>query len=140
MTSASKFFDGVLFPLSSLVTGPGFMQYHYWFWSYDKISLIRDWPEIRKSEIPTSRFCTIYGDWGELGISNLTWPSLIKCYWMLQNAKVIAFTVSGLLRENQQGGKIIPPPTQIRVNRINRTYNLNVLIWKRRPKVKCPSY
>ena len=47
---------------------------------------------------------------------------------MLQNAKVIAFTVSELLRENQQGGKIIPPPTQIRVNRINRTHNLNILI------------
>ena len=38
---------------------------------------------------------------------------------MLQNARVTAFTVTELLRENQQGGgggKItLPPPTQIRV-------------------------
>ena len=33
---------------------------------------------------------------------------------MLQNSRVAAFTVSELLRENQQGGKIIPTPhTQI---------------------------
>ena len=61
----------------------------------------RDWPEIRKSEIPRSEFCPISGDWGELGISNLTWMSLIKCYWMLQNAMVTAFTISELLRENK---------------------------------------
>ena len=36
---------------------------------------------------------------------------------MLQSAKVTAFTVSQLLRENQQGGRITSPsPTQIRVN------------------------
>ena len=29
---------------------------------------------------------------------------------MLQNARVTAFTVSELLRKNQQAGKIIPPP------------------------------
>ena len=28
--------------------------------------------------------------------------SLTKCYWMLQNARVIAFIVSELLRENQE--------------------------------------
>ena len=37
---------------------------------------------------------------------------------MLQNARVTAFTVSELLRENQLGGKVTPPPltpTRIRV-------------------------
>ena len=37
---------------------------------------------------------------------------------MLRNVRVTAFTVSELLRENQQGGegvKITPLPTQIRV-------------------------
>ena len=29
--------------------------------------------------------------------------SLIKCYWMPQNARVTAFTASESLRENQQG-------------------------------------
>ena len=41
---------------------------------------------------------------------------------MLENARVTAFTVSELFRENQQevggGGKIIPsPPTRLRLNR-----------------------
>ena len=34
--------------------------------------------------------------------------SLVKCYSMLQNARVTAFTVFQLLRENQQGGKVTP--------------------------------
>ena len=42
---------------------------------------------------------------------------------MLQNARVTAFTVSELLRENQQGGLKLPP-TQIRVKEVlkNRPY------------------
>ena len=53
---------------------------------------IRDSLEIRKLEKPSSEF------------------------WILQNGRVTAFTVSELLRENQQGGKITPlPPTQIGV-------------------------
>ena len=36
--------------------------------------------------------------------------SLVKCYWMLQNARVTAFTVSELLRENHQGAGITLPP------------------------------
>ena len=34
---------------------------------------------------------------------------------MLENIKVTAFTLSELLMENQQEGKITHPPTQIRV-------------------------
>ena len=30
--------------------------------------------------------------------------SLMKCYWMLKNIRVTAFTVSEFLRENQQEG------------------------------------
>ena len=37
----------------------------------------------------------------ELEIPHLARMPLIKKYWMLQNAKVTAFTVSELLRENQ---------------------------------------
>ena len=47
-------------------------------------------------------FCSISGDWGELGIPNLARTTLIKCYWMLQNARVIEcckITFSDLLRE-----------------------------------------
>ena len=65
-------------------------------------------PEIGKT---LSEFCPIPGNWGKLGIPNLAQMSLIKCYWMLQNARVTVFTVPELFMENQQGGKIIPTPT-----------------------------
>ena len=32
--------------------------------------------------------------------------SLLTSYWILQNTRVMTFTVSELLRENQQSGKI----------------------------------
>ena len=94
-----------------------FVKLCYWFKFYVNIitvlelwqfSFIRDWPEIWKSEIIPSEFCPIPGDWGELGIPNLARMSQMKSYWMLQHARVSAFTVSELLRENQQGG--LPPP------------------------------
>ena len=106
MTSTSNFFDVVLFLLSSLVTGPSFMSISSLVLELWQFSFIRDWPEIRKSEILLSEFCPISGDWGELGIPYLARMSLINCYWMLQNARVTAFIVSELLRENQQWGKI----------------------------------
>ena len=71
---------------------------------------------MQKSETPPSRFCPVSGNWGELGIPNLTRMSLIKCYARLQDSRVTTFTASGLLRENQQGVKLLPPPLQIRVN------------------------
>ena len=117
MTSTSIFFDVVLFLLSSLVTGPSFMSISLLVLELWQFSFIRDWPEIRKSEIPPSEFCPISGDWGELWIPNLARMSLIECYWMLQNSRVTAFTVLELLRENQLEGKITLPLTQIRVKR-----------------------
>ena len=75
-----------------------------------QFTFIRNWPEIQKSEIPPSDFCPIFGDWGELGKPNLAW---IKFYLMLQKA----FTISELLRENQQGGLKLPL-TQIRVEEV----------------------
>ena len=111
MTSTSNFFDVVLFLLSSLVTGPSFMSISSLVLELWQFPFIRDWPEIRKWEIPPSEFCLISGDWGELGIPNWPRTSLIKCYWMLQNARVTDFTISELLRENQYRGKIIPTLT-----------------------------
>ena len=78
---------------------------------------MRDWPEIWKSEIPLFEFCPISQDWGDLGLPNLARTFLIKSYRMLQNARVIAFTVSELLRENRQEVKFPHPhlPTRIRL-------------------------
>ena len=113
MMSFSIFFGVALFCLTRLVTGSSFTSILSLVLQLWQISLIRDWPEIRKSEIPPSEFCTVSGDWSELGIPNLARISLIKFYWILQIARVIALTISELLRENQQGvGVKLPlPPT-----------------------------
>ena len=98
-----KYFDVVFFLLWRLVTGPNFMSISLLLLELWQFSFIRDWPEIRKSEIPPSEFCSISGDWGKLGIPNLARMSLMKCYWSMQNAKFAAFTVS-------EWGKLSPPP------------------------------
>ena len=107
-----QFFDVALFLLSSLVTGPSFMSISSLVLELWQFPFIRGWQEIWKPEIITSELCRIPRGWGELGIPNLTWTSLIKCYWMLQNARVTASTASELLRENQQGEGLL---IQIRV-------------------------
>ena len=104
ITSLSNFFDVVLFLLSILVTGPSIMSILSLFLESQQFSCL----EIRKLEIPPSKFCPIYGDWSELGIPNLAQMPLIKSYWMQQNAKVSALIVSELLRENQQEVKLLP--------------------------------
>ena len=112
------------------------------YWSKFHVN-IRDWPEIQKSEIPPSWFCPICGDWDKLEIPNLARMFLIKCYCMLQNASVTAFTVSELLRESQQGGKIIPSLTQIRVTGLMQTavfknrWIESMIFWK---KKNCESF
>ena len=99
-------------------TGPGFMSISSLVLELWQYPFIRDWPEIWKSEIPLSEFCPIPGEWGKLWIPYLAQTSLIKCYWMLQNTRVTAFTISELLRENQQWGggsvgKPYPSPSRL---------------------------
>ena len=56
---------------------------------------------------------------------------------MVQNARITAFTVSELLREDQQGegaggagGKLTSLPTQIMVKiKINLNFNFNTSLW-----------
>ena len=87
-------------------------QYHHWFLTIFYKGLTINL-EIGKT---SSEFCPISGDRCKLGIPNLVQMPLTKCYWRLQNAKVAGFTASELLRENQQMGKFIPIPSQVRVN------------------------
>ena len=91
----------------NIITGSGIMKIFFYK------GLTRN-PEIGNTP---SEFYPISGDWGKLWIQNLAQMSPIKYYWMLQNSSVTALTVFELLRENQLGGKITPPPppTQIRV-------------------------
>ena len=113
MTSSSNFLDVLSLLLTILVNGPSFMSICFmlchWFWSYDNVLLQgidhEYWPRISRN-------------WGELGIPNFARMSLMKCYWMLQNARVTAFIVSELLRENQQASvKLLPPPRPINLFR-----------------------
>ena len=104
MTSSPNFFGIALFLLLSLVTGSSFMSISLLVLELWQFSFIKDWPEIWKSELPSSGFYSIFGDWGELGVPNLAQMFLMKCYWMLQKARVTAFTVSELLWKHQQGG------------------------------------
>ena len=60
-----------------------------------------------------SEFFQISGDWDKSGIPNLARMFLVKCYRTLQNVRVTSFTISELLKENQQGwggDYPLPPP------------------------------
>ena len=99
-----KLFWWSVFLSSSLFTGPSFMSISSLVLVLWQFSFIRDWPEIRKLEIPPSGFCPISGDWDKLGTQNLARIFQLKCYRILQNTRVTAFTVFELLYKNQQRG------------------------------------
>ena len=115
MTSSSIFFELVLFFLWSLVTGLSFMSISLLVQELWQFSFIREWSDIGKSKILAPLICQISGDWDKIGIINLARMYLMKIYWMLQNDRVTAFTLSQLLKENQQGVKLPHSPFQIRV-------------------------
>ena len=83
----------------SIITGLEFGQF----------SFVRDWRNIQNSEIPPSKFCPISGDWSELAIPNLAQMSLMKCYWILQNARVQHLTFWVIKRKTNRGVKLIHP-------------------------------
>ena len=112
--SSSNFFEAVLFFLSSLVSGLSFMPIS------SLVLELWQFPFIRvdqKSGNQNSEFFLISGDWGKLRIANSTRRCLMKCYWMLQNARITALTVSELLSENHKRGlKLLPPrPSSIQI-------------------------
>ena len=139
MVPASYFFNGLLFLLSSLATGPGFMSISLMVLELWQFSFIKDWPEIRKSKIPPSglniwRLGQVGNNKFDTNVSNKMLLNAAKS----QGCSICRFEVIKGKPTRGRGVKL--SPTHIRVNRINQTYNLNVLIWKRRSKVKCSSY
>ena len=89
--------------LSILVIGSSFMSVSWLVLELWQFPFMKNLQEIGKSEITPSEFFPIPGDWDESGIPKLARRFLIKCYWILQNPMVNAFTVSDILRENQHG-------------------------------------
>ena len=110
MTSSSIFFDVILFDLPILVTVPSFM-------SISSLVLELTMPIsfykrlTRNLEIGNTPVWVLPTIWRMGPVTNIKFgtnvsnkmASLIKCYWMLQSARVKTFTVSELWRENQQG-------------------------------------
>ena len=96
-----NFFNADVFPLSSLVTGPSFISISWLILELWQFWFKKDCREVRKSEIALSGFFPIFRDWDKLRIPNLAWMSLIKTYWIMRNARVVAFNASELLRKNQ---------------------------------------
>ena len=124
MKSSPIFFDLVSFLLSSLVTDPSFMSISSLVLELWQLLLIRNLPEIRKSEKSPSEFCPISGDWDEWRIPNLARTFLIKCYWILRNTRVTAFTISELLQENQNGVKLLPHPPRLGLRDIQHSMSM----------------
>ena len=94
------FFCKVLgFLLLSLVTGPSFMSISLLVLKLWQFLFVWGWQEIRKSEIPSPDFCSVSGGWVELGIPTFPLMSLR----LLNAPKCQEYSVSELLRENQQG-------------------------------------
>ena len=87
MTSTSIFFEVVLFFLSSFVTGPSFMSVSSLVLELWQFSFIRDWPEIRKSEISPSEFCPISGDCQYLLYLNTKFGTNVSNRMLLNAAK-----------------------------------------------------
>ena len=88
-------------------------QYHYWFWRYDIFFFYKGLTSNQKLETLLSEFIPKSEDWCEFGIRNLARMCLMKCYQMLQNGRVITYTVSELFMENQHGVKLNPFPHYI---------------------------
>ena len=100
MTSLSDFFDVVFFSL---------VRFIYWykfhvniitgFWSYDNL-FYKGFT--RNLEIGTTHVSVFPNIW-RLGQVRDTKFGMSPMKYMLQNVRVTAFTISELLRENQQG-------------------------------------
>ena len=102
MASSSVFSCFRVFFLFGLVTGPTLIPISLLVLELWQFSFLRDWPEIRISEIRSSEFYPISGDCGELGKLNLACMNAELHYWILKSVRVTAYTVFELLRKNKQ--------------------------------------
>ena len=110
--SKSNFFDLVLFLLSSLVAGLGFMSISSLVLELWQFYFIRDWPEIQKSEILPSEICPISEDWGQ--VIDTKFSTNVSNRMLLNPAKFQGYSFYRFwvikVKPSGEGGKIIPPP------------------------------
>ena len=112
---------------SSVVTGPNFISISLLVLQLWQLSFTGNWPEIWKMEISPPEFCQTSGEPDQLRLPYLAGMSLKKCYWMLQNARVAAFSVSELLKENQQGRGLKLPLHPSPRSGLTNSYRLEIL-------------
>ena len=82
----------------SLVTFSYWSKFHVNIITGSRVSFYKGLTRNPKIRNTLTEFCTISGDWHEVGIPNLAWMSLVEFYRMMLNARVTAFTISELLR------------------------------------------
>ena len=128
-----NFFDVCLFLLSNLVTGLSLMSISSLVLELWRFSFMRVDQKSGNRKYP-SEICSISGACGKIWIPNLARMSLIKCYWMLQNSRVTAFTVFELLLENQLGGGGVklptPPRLKLKVRSSHWSYSVKIGVLK----------
>ena len=101
-----QFFEIAVFAMSSLVNGTSLI---YWLWNYDNFCLYRI---DKKSDIGNTTVWNLFNLWrlGWFRDTKFCTNVSNEKYWILQNARVKAVTISESLRENQQAVKITHPP------------------------------
>ena len=130
-------FDVVLFLLSSLVTGPTFMLISSLVLELWQFPFIRDWPEIRKSEIPPSENrkyprpkigntpVWVFPNIWRLGwVRNTKFGTKVSNEMLLNAAKCqgYSFYHFWVIKAKQTGrGKITPPSTHPHTQRLGLT-------------------
>ena len=87
ITRVSDFFDTAVFFFSSLVTGPSFTSISLLVLELWQFSSIKGWPEIWKSEIPPSEFCSISGAWSLGQVRNTRLVTNVSNEMLLNAAK-----------------------------------------------------
>ena len=118
MASSSNFFEVVFFLLSSLVLGPSFMPISSLVLELWQFSFIRDWLEIRKSEILPSEFCPISREWNKLGIQDTKFGTNISNKMLINAAKFQGYSFFRfwvIMGKPKRGRSKINTHTQIRV-------------------------
>ena len=109
MTSSPTVFDVALFLLPSLITGANFMSTSSLVLELRQSYFIRNWPEIRKSEISPSEFCPIFGDWGESGIPNFGKNISNKMFLDAAKCQDYSFYRSWVIKGTHYGWVKLPP-------------------------------
>ena len=112
MTSLSNFFEGFQFLLSSLVTGPNFMSISSLFLELWQFPFIKDWPEIRKSEIPVWLFFNIW----RLGrVRNTKFGTIVSNKMLLNAAKCQSYKFYRfwVIKRKPTGDKFTAPPPKL---------------------------